>query len=384
MVCTQTVDRSLLRTSPAPSQKSGGGAIELPPRVLALSMADERFDPLLLQMCQGHDSMASILNTFFSFLHRKTDFYEVLQGDARVGFPPGVADKMVVQAFTRYKEQQSGAPSRAALEAELERKHRREAVAAKTSAPAPAPPPERKKTPLAESKKKPPAAAAPASTAAPVPAPVPAKAGADTRQEPLAPYNGAQEEGYTWAQTSVDVTVQLFVPKGTRAKELDVNFTASKLSVKLKSGSGDALIDGELFEKIAVDECTWSLEVGNGEMTITMEKVRERWWKTVIVGQGATEIDTTKVDSVKSIDEYDGETQGAIRKIMYDQDQKAKGLKTSDEMSQEDMLKQAWDAPGSPFAGQPFNPEAVNWGAGGGPDGPDRPGGLPASGGPDR
>ena len=39
---------------------------------------------------------------------------------------------------------------------------------------------------------------------------------------------------------------------------------------------------------------------------------------------GGKEIDTTKVDSVKSIDEYDGETQGAIRKIMFDQDQKAK------------------------------------------------------------
>lgn len=355
-------------------------------------MADERFDPLLLQMCQGHDSMASILNTFFSFLRRKTDFYEVLQGDARVGFPPGAADKMVVQAFTRYKEQQSGAPSRAALEAELERKHRREATAAKTSAaPAPAPPPAGKKKAPAAGKMKAPAAKkkeapasampAPAAAPAPMPAPVPAKADA-ARQEPLAPYNGAQEEGYTWAQTSVDVTVQLFVPKGTRAKELDVNFTASKLSVKLKSGSGEALIDGELFEKVAVDECTWSLEVGNGEMTITMEKARERWWKSVLVGQGATEIDTTKVDSVKSIDEYDGETQGAIRKIMYDQDQKAKGLQTSDEMSQEEMLKQAWDAPGSPFAGQPFNPDAVNWGAGGGPGGPH--GGPPPSGGPDR
>eukprot|EP01047_Picozoa_sp_COSAG01_P097564 COSAG01_NODE_27871_length_674_cov_13.010435_1_plen_43_part_00 len=40
--------------------------------------------------------------------------------------------------------------------------------------------------------------------------------------------------------------------------------------------------------------------------------------------EGGKEIDTTKVDSVKSIDEYDGETQGAIRKIMWDQDQKAK------------------------------------------------------------
>ena len=77
-------------------------------------MADERFDGILLQMCQGHDSMEGILNTFFSFLRRKTDFYHVLQGDERVGFPPGVAEKLVLQAFTRYKDQHTAAPSRAA------------------------------------------------------------------------------------------------------------------------------------------------------------------------------------------------------------------------------------------------------------------------------
>lgn len=38
-------------------------------------------------------------------------------------------------------------------------------------------------------------------------------------------------------------------------------------------------------------------------------------------------------------------------------------------MQQEDMLRQAWDAPGSPFAGQPFNPSAVNWGSAGGAGG---------------
>ena len=77
---------------------------------------------------------------------------------------------------------------------------------------------------------------------------------------------------------------------------------------------------------------------------------------------GGKEIDTTKVDSTKSIDEYDGETQGAIRKLMWEQEQKAMGKKTTEETRQEDLLRQAWDAPGSPFAGQPFDPSAVNWG----------------------
>lgn len=44
-------------------------------------MADERADQLLLSLCQGHDDMPGILNTFFSFLRRRTDFYNILQGN---------------------------------------------------------------------------------------------------------------------------------------------------------------------------------------------------------------------------------------------------------------------------------------------------------------
>ena len=38
--------------------------------------------------------------------------------------------------------------------------------------------------------------------------------------------------------------------------------------------------------------------------------------------EGDEEIDTSKVESTKKIEEYDGQTQGAIRKIMFDQNQK--------------------------------------------------------------
>eukprot|EP01052_Picozoa_sp_SAG31_P034441 SAG31_NODE_4026_length_3653_cov_19.795442_5_plen_50_part_00 len=41
---------------------------------------------------------------------------------------------------------------------------------------------------------------------------------------------------------------------------------------------------------------------------------------------------------------------------MWEQEQKAMGKKTDEEVRQEELLRQAWDAPGSPFAGQPFDP----------------------------
>ena len=50
---------------------------------------------------------------------------------------------------------------------------------------------------------------------------------------------------------------------------------------------------------------------------------REAWWKSAV--HGAREIDTTKVDSTRDMYDYDPETQGAIRKIMFDQHQVGRG-----------------------------------------------------------
>ena len=73
------------------------------------------------------------------------------------------------------------------------------------------------------------------------------------------------------------------------------------------------------------------------------------------------------------MDEYDGETQGAIRKIMFDEDQKRKGQLTSDEMKNEDILRKAWDAEGSPFKGQPFDPSVLKMGGNVGEQAPPMP-----------
>ena len=60
---------------------------------------------------------------------------------------------------------------------------------------------------------------------------------------------------------------------------------------------------------------------------------------------------------------------------MFDQDQKRRGLPTSDDTKNEEMLRKAWDAEGSPFKGTPFDPSKVNFSGGGGAGG--MPPGMP-------
>merc|ERR1719456_1456084 len=93
-------------------------------------------------------------------------------------------------------------------------------------------------------------------------------------------------------------------------------------------------------------------------VVLHIEKQRQTWWKCVL--EGDEEIDTTKVESTRGMEEYDGETQGAIRKIMFDQSQKAQGKPTSDQIRTAEIMKDAWNAPGSPFRGSDFDPTLLN------------------------
>merc|ERR1719188_1225853 len=101
----------------------------------------------------------------------------------------------------------------------------------------------------------------------------------------------------------------------------------------------------------------WHIDDGR-HVILSLEEHREMWWKCVI--EGDSEIDTTKVESTRSMEEYDGETQGAIRKIMFDQSQKVMGKPPSDQIRTADVMKEAWNAPGSPFRGSDFDPSLLN------------------------
>lgn len=64
-----------------------------------------RFDNFLITIIQESGGIEGILNTLFSFLLRRTDFfYEMNPGD-KMGFPPGEAVEMVNQIMNLYKKE---------------------------------------------------------------------------------------------------------------------------------------------------------------------------------------------------------------------------------------------------------------------------------------
>lgn len=328
-------------------------------------MADGKFDDLLLAMAQKHKSIEDLSLSILSFFERRTDLFHVMERpNDRMGFMPGVAEKMVFKHFHFFQHKYLGRAQPHIL---------KEAYGAPNAAPADAAGGQAalQDTPAVASTA-PPGAAQAALAAEPVPRPLRggeegaggrgSQEGAEGQGLPegtrkmmrhISTWNGAVTDKYHWSQSLAEVTLEVEVEE-CRAKEIQVVCTATRLSIKCK---GKTVLEGKLHEKVSTEDTMWHLD-GGTQVVLSLEKQRQTWWKCVL--EGDQEIDTTKVESTKTMDEYDGETQGAIRKIMFDQNQKVQGKPSSDQLRTAEIMKEAWNAPNSPFRGSEFDPTMLN------------------------
>ncbi|KAI9470817.1 MAG: HSP20-like chaperone [Benjaminiella poitrasii] len=167
----------------------------------------------------------------------------------------------------------------------------------------------------------------------------PAEREAKEAQEKLEKQKEAEEQAqlpYTWKQTLQDVDISIPVPKGTRARDLEVVLKKDKLKIALKGQT--SIIDGDLTQSIKVDDSTWSVD-DQKEVLIHLEKANQmRWWDSVI--QGAPKINTQKIQPENSnLSDLDGETRAMVEKMMFDQRQKAMNKPDSDTLKKQQMFE---------------------------------------------
>jgi hypothetical protein len=284
------------------------------------------FDDLLIMIAQETGSIETVIDSFFGFLRRRTDFFVLANPGDRVGLPPGVAEHLIFQCYKRYRD-------------EYDAQH--------PFVPKPAPP-----HPVAEE------SAEAVLPEAPV---VEEHAPAEPRPEvpvEISTYNGAQTDKYKWSQDINDVTVQVSLPAGTKSRDLSVELRTKHIKIALKKDLDHPLLVGELPERIKAESSLWQIE--GSDIVLTLEKASDVVWKTVLVGDA--EIDPKTVDSSRRVDEYDEDTQAGIRKVMYEHQRKLQGLPTSEEEKSMGTLKKFWDSPNSPYKGQEFDPKVFGIG----------------------
>jgi hypothetical protein len=156
--------------------------------------------------------------------------------------------------------------------------------------------------------------------------------------------NGGETDKYKWTQTLEEVTVFVWLPDNVSSKQLDVQFKAQHLKIGLKGQT--PLIDGALHKKIKTGDSLWTLEADGAKRTLqlTLSKVDAmNWWSSVI--EGDAKINTQKVEPESSkLSDLDDGTRSTVEKMMFDNQQKQKGLPTSDELEKRNKLKAFMDA----------------------------------------
>jgi len=306
---------------------------------------DDRFDGLYLNVAQTTRGIDPLLDTVFSFLRRKTDFF---------AGPPGSGDEGTDVALEKVQEI-------AKKHADIYRTEQ-----AKTQV--------KKTTPKTTKKKEPEAPkeevlelgtdggfdVSPAKTAPMKPAPAePVEKPVPTETEPTTTLpeetddatkndddkvpppvgNGGTVDGkYVWTQTLQEVNMVVPLPDNTRGRDLNVTIAKKNLKVGLRAQKGTWIINAPLTKPVIVDDSFWTVEDGN-RLSINLQKVNQmEWWEGVCEGDPTIDVKTIQPEN-SQLGDLDGETRQTVEKMMFDQRQKAMGLPSSDEQRKLDMLE---------------------------------------------
>ena len=291
-------------------------------------MDDERFDGLYLNVAQTTRGIEPLLDTVFSFLRRKTDFF---------AGPPGSGDNGTQAAIDKALQviQKHAALYTAEQDKKKKKETKKKAASQKKTTADSAPPasdvvemdkeggfdisttndiPKQESSSPAKASPPPPppvetkaAETLPAETAAAQPK---ADDGNDDQSPPVG--NGGTVDGkYVWTQTLSEVNVTIPVPDNTRGRDLNVVIAKQHLKVGLRSASGEFIINAPLTKAVICDDSFWTVEDGN-RLVVNLQKLNQsEWWDSVC--QGHATIDVKKIQPENSsLADLDGETRKTV------------------------------------------------------------------------
>ena len=307
-------------------------------------MDDERFDGLYLNVAQTTRGIEPLLDTVFSFLRRKTDFFAGPPGSKSSEEGTKAAIDTVNKVLKKHADVYLAAATEKKKKEEKKNKQTHEPKESKDDnvvemgadgfdlQP---------RTTIASEKKAP--SAEESCLKFNIDSSTSTKATENLEEEedkdvPSPIGNGGCVEGkYNWTQTLSELNLVITLPDNTRAKDLIVDIRKQHLKIGFKS-SGSFIVNDDLSKTVIVEDCLWTIEDGN-KLNVNLQKFdRMSWWDSVCAND--PKIDLKKVQPENSqLSDLDGETRQTVEKMMFDQRQKALGKPTSEEQKKMDILE---------------------------------------------
>jgi len=295
----------------------------------------EKFDAMLLAMAQQHDKgVEQLLDTFFSFLARKTDYFTGHSDEK-------ASERILMSVFNKYrdfalKEKRAEDDKRKQEALKRLQKSQKEKELE--------PNPKLKELTDEEAnqlqkeldmKKK----LKDQDLSNEVSQPIEEDEDDPKEKGKLKPNsgNGCDLPNYRWTQTLSDIELKIPSKAAFKLRPRDVIVNLKKKHICVGIKGQPPIIDDELLHEIKLEETTWLLEDGK-TFLINIEKVNKmEWWSNLVVSD--PEISTKKINPEPSkLSDLEGETRSMVEKMMYDQQQKNMGLPTSDEQNKQKVL----------------------------------------------